>query len=304
MRLAAAMFAAAVGFAPLTASAALAAIPAAVIADPAPDKAHPADMQYAGVPSHGVVINGVIYLAAGAGPHPTLLLLHGLPGLEQNLDLAQAARRAGWNVLTLHYRGAWGSPGTFSFTSSAEDCLAALAWLRDPAVAAKYRIDAGRIAVAGHSMGGYMTAATLAADKKVLGGALFAPGDIGAMGLQVIASGAPDPRAIGAKALNDNGLQGLNTTAEALADDLLAHAKTENFVAVTPALADRPLLLVTADDGFRGFADGLAERTRKLGNRRVTQIHFADDHAFDAHRVALAGALVDWLNQLVPPARP
>lgn len=302
MRLAAAVLALALGAA--SPSAFAAPVPAAVIADPAPNAVHPADMQYAGIPSHGVVINGVIYLAAGAGPHPTLLLLHGLPGLEQNLDLAQAARRAGWNVLTLHYRGAWGSPGTFSFTNSAEDCLAALAWLRDPAVAAKYRIDAGRIAVAGHSMGGYMTAATVAADKHVLGGALFAPGDIGAMGLQVIGSGAPDPRAIGAKALNDNGLQGLNTTAEALADDLLAHAKTQNFVAFTPALADRPLLLVTADDGFRSFADGLAERTRKLGNKRVTQIHFADDHAFDGHRIALAAALVNWLDQLVPPGRP
>lgn len=46
-----------------------------------------------------------MYMAAGAGPHPTVLLLHGLPGNEQNVDLAQSIRRAGWNVLTLHYRG-------------------------------------------------------------------------------------------------------------------------------------------------------------------------------------------------------
>jgi pimeloyl-ACP methyl ester carboxylesterase len=59
------------------------------------------------------MLNAVIYVAAGKGPHPTLLLLHGFPGNEQNLDLAQAARRAGWNVLTLHYRGSWGSPGPF-----------------------------------------------------------------------------------------------------------------------------------------------------------------------------------------------
>ena len=34
-----------------------------------------------------------------------MILFHGLPGNEQNLDLAQAIRRANWNVLTLHYRG-------------------------------------------------------------------------------------------------------------------------------------------------------------------------------------------------------
>jgi pimeloyl-ACP methyl ester carboxylesterase len=62
-------------------------------------------------------MNALFYLAGGPGPHPTIVLLHGFPGNEQNLDLAQSIRRAGWNVLTLHYRGAWGSPG---FTLAAE----------------------------------------------------------------------------------------------------------------------------------------------------------------------------------------
>ena len=57
----------------------------------------------------------------------TVVLLHGLPGNEQNLDLAQAIRRAGWNVLTLHYRGAWGSPGQFSLQHVLEDADAAVA---------------------------------------------------------------------------------------------------------------------------------------------------------------------------------
>jgi predicted alpha/beta-fold hydrolase len=37
-----------------------------------------------------------------------VILFHGLPGNVQNLDLAQAIRRANWNVLTLHYRGSLG----------------------------------------------------------------------------------------------------------------------------------------------------------------------------------------------------
>ena len=91
------------------------------MSDPPQDKAHPAGMTAFALPTHGATINAVLYTAAGAGPHPTVLLLHGLPGNEQNLDLAQAARRAGFVVLTLHYRGAWGSPGAFSFTHAIED---------------------------------------------------------------------------------------------------------------------------------------------------------------------------------------
>ncbi len=52
------------------------------------------------IPSHGVAINGVLYSPAGVGPHPTLVLCHGLPGNEKNLDIAQAVRRAGWNAVT------------------------------------------------------------------------------------------------------------------------------------------------------------------------------------------------------------
>ena len=60
-------------------------------------------------------LNGIVYEAQGAGPHPTVVLLHGFPGNEQNLDLAQAIRRASWNVVFFHYRGAWSSGGLFSF---------------------------------------------------------------------------------------------------------------------------------------------------------------------------------------------
>ena len=86
------------------------AIPAAIYTDPVRDPKHPARMEVLHIPSGGVALNGVAYLAAGAGPHPTLLIMHGLPGNEKNLDLAQAVRRAGWNAVTFSYRGSWGSP--------------------------------------------------------------------------------------------------------------------------------------------------------------------------------------------------
>src|SRR5215217_1400135 len=77
----------------LSAAAALAHVPPADIApaiytDPPHDKAHPPGMEVLHIPSGGVAINGVAYTAAGAGPHPVLVLMHGLPGNEKNLDLA------------------------------------------------------------------------------------------------------------------------------------------------------------------------------------------------------------------------
>ena len=55
--------------------------------------------------SDGHRLIGTLYLARGGTPKPTVLLLHGCPGLQQNADLAVALRDRGWNSLVFHYRG-------------------------------------------------------------------------------------------------------------------------------------------------------------------------------------------------------
>src|SRR4029453_12265496 len=96
-------------------------IPIAITTDPPRDPAHPARKEVIHVPSGGAIINGVVYTASGAGPHPTFVFFHGLPGTERNLDLAQAVRRAGWNAVFVNYRGSWGSGGSFRFAHTLED---------------------------------------------------------------------------------------------------------------------------------------------------------------------------------------
>src|ERR1035438_5201840 len=140
-------------------------VPAAIFTDPPSDAAHPAAMAVLHIPSHGVLINGLVYQPAGAGLHPTLVICHGLPGNEKNLDLAQAVRRAGWNAVTFNYRGSWGSPGSYRFAQNLEDADAVLAYLREPANAAKLGVDTHRIAIAGHSMGGWVVAHTASKDS-------------------------------------------------------------------------------------------------------------------------------------------
>ena len=51
------------------------------------------------IPSHGAMLNALPYVAEGPGPHPVVLLLHGFPGNEKKLDVAQAIRRDGWDVV-------------------------------------------------------------------------------------------------------------------------------------------------------------------------------------------------------------
>jgi pimeloyl-ACP methyl ester carboxylesterase len=269
---------------------ALAATPEAVIADPPRDAAHPAGMAYVRVPSHGALMNGVLYIASGAGPHPTLLLLHGFPGNEQNLDLAQAVRRAGFNVLTLHYRGSWGSPGTFTFTHATEDAAAALAFLRAPETVARFGVDPARLYVAGHSMGGFMAADAAAGDPGVKGVIL-----ISAWNIAGTVEGAAPPVRVAAEMADDTIPLG-GATPEGLIAEISAAPARWDLRLFGPRLAGRPVLLITADDGSLAASHPLAEHLRAAGGKDVTEIHMTTDHPFSDHRIALESAVVAWLQ--------
>ena len=277
----------------LAGGSACAQVPAAVSADPPIDAAHPAAMAVVHIPTHGVEINGVLYTAAGAGPHPTLVLLHGFPGNEQNLDLAQAVRRAGWNVLTLHYRGSWGSPGSFSFHHVWEDAQVALDYVRQPAIAAKYGIDARKVALAGHSMGGMAAAMAGARNPGLAGVALISAADFGVIG----ATTGPDAHAKLVAFMADDMESLAGTSPSALADEAAEHAKDWSLLDDAKGLAAHPLLIVTSNDGLAASNDRL-EAAVKADGGQVTALHLPTDHSYSDQRIALESAVVRWLALL------
>ena len=261
----------------------------AIALDPPHDAAHPARMEVLHIPSGGVAINGVAYLAAGPGPHPTLVIAHGWPGNEKNLDLAQAVRRAGWNAVTFNYRGSWGSPGSFHFAQVPEDAAAVIAYLRTPEVAAKLGIDPARIALAGHSMGGWATAMTAAKDAGLKGAILISAANMGGVGTL--------PRAQLVQLSGDSAETLADTSPEKMADELIAGAAANNFMNAAPGLAKLPLLVLTSDDGLAPGADALAAAVRTAGGQ-VTTAYVATDHSWSDARIALETKVITWLQGL------
>jgi len=263
---------------------------AAIATDPPRDAAHPARMEVLHIPSGGVSINGVAYLASGAGPHPTLVLLHGLPGNEKNLDLAQAVRRAGWNAITLNYRGSWGSPGVFRFANNLEDASAALAYIRSPEQARRLGIDTSRIVLGGHSMGGWVTALIASRDSALAGAILISAADMGGR------AAAPRKDVVALMADNMEALAGV--TAESMADEVIANGDGWRIQRAVDGLARLPLLVLTSDDGLAPVGDAVVKAVRAKGNPRVTAGHEATDHSWSDKRLTLQGAVVSWLQQL------
>ena len=148
-------------------------------AAPALDAEYPPALVEMSFKVEGDRLNGIVYLANDPGPHPAVVLLHGFPGNERNLDLAQDLRREGFNVLFFHYRGAWGSEGEYSLPHVIEDAGAAATYLRENAD--KLRTDPARILLVGHSMGGFAALQAAARDPAIKCAAGLAPAEMGAI---------------------------------------------------------------------------------------------------------------------------
>jgi uncharacterized protein len=272
----------------------------AITADSEPDKTNPAAMQTFQLPSHGALLNAFVYVAAGVGPHPTVILLHGFPGNERNLDLAQSIRRAGWNVLYFNYRGSWGSPGDFSFTHCIEDAQSAIEYLRDDTKAAKLRSDPNTIVLIGHSMGGFVALQTGALDRDIKAVVTISAADLGTNRVPGVPADQRDLFAKGlARGLAAEGMAPLaGVSPEMLASEVLANADKWNFVVLAPKFATRPLLVITSDDGLTAPNDGFVDAAKKSGNREVNTVHIPTDHSYSDHRIALQQTVLDWLARL------
>ncbi|HTV81256.1 MAG TPA: alpha/beta fold hydrolase [Acidobacteriaceae bacterium] len=262
--------------------------PYAIAHDPTPEAQAPTQNIETVIDSHGSRITGMLLLASGIQPHRTVILLHGFPGYEQNMDLAQALRRDGWNVLAMHYRGTWGSQGAFSFTHCMEDVGAMLAYLSDPANTAKFHVDRRRIVVIGHSMGGFLAVAAMAQHRQIAAGV-------------VISEGSPiinGPGFFGKKSDPADYVPLAGTSPAALRREAQAHAAAWSFATLAAKIAPRPILDVTADDGLRASNDALVAALTHAG-ARATSLHMDTDHDFTDHRIALEAAVLAWLDKTV-----
>ena len=268
--------------------------PSAIASDPPQEAAYPARMEVAHIPIGGVKVNGVVLVPAGAGPHPTVILLHGLPGNEKNLDLAQALRRAGFTVLAPNYRGSWGSPGVYRFGQDLEDAKAFLAFVRDPANAKTFGFDPARIILAGHSLGGWATAETLADDAGVLGGVIISAGDMGGIGL----AARQNFKAVEA-AMNDDRESLVDVTGASMATELMTHAEAWSFAALAPRLKDRRLLVLYSNDFVRGHSEGLIAGVKAAGGTKVQSYYVDTDHAWSDRRIALESLVINWAESLL-----
>lgn len=255
------------------------------------DEANPPALVETSFEVAGDRVNGIVYVANGPGPHPTVVLLHGLPGNERNLDVAQDLRREGFNVLFFHYRGAWGSGGDFSVGNVIEDVAGATAYLR--ANAAAVRTDPARILLVGHSLGGFAALQGAARDPAITCVAALTPGDLGAMAAMADA----DPSMAAGFAASVDAMDMLDVDGRTMTADVIANKDAYDLRLLAPRMAGKSVLVVVADKDVvtpPAMVMAVAAAYKATPGVKVSGVELSGDHSFSWSRNELSDTVVDW----------
>jgi pimeloyl-ACP methyl ester carboxylesterase len=238
-------------------------------------------------------------MANGPGPHPTVVLLHGFPGNEKNLDTAQVLRRAGFNVMFFHYRGAWGSEGDYQVLKGYEDALTALEFLREPGNAAKYRIDTGKMSVLGHSLGGYTSLATGRRDKNLVCVGAMSPVN---MGIWAGGVNANDPALQRVVSYADTLFMLHGFSANAMREQMkTVSVKDVDTTLFGPGLRGKSVFMVVGEQDNVTPADSMFNPVvaaySKDSEIKLQHHIISGDHSFSWSRLHLTRLVLAWMQE-------
>jgi uncharacterized protein len=247
-------------------------------------------------------LKATMYVTSGAGPHPTVILLHGFPGGPRLASLAEALQQEGFNVLFLHYRGTWGSEGWFRLDHAVEDAEAALDFVQSASAGARFRVDPSTVALVGHSMGGWIAFNTAVRRPDAECIALLGVANVGEIGRQAgIDSGFRQgwTRSIERATTGDGAPIRTEWPADAIVADLIDNAERYDLTRLADRLNSRTVLLVGADQDvvapMARHHTAVLDALRAGGTGNPAEVVLVSDHDFRETQ-PLASAVADWLR--------
>lgn len=242
-------------------------------------------------------MSGFIYMAEGKELKPTVLLLHGYPGNEKNLDVAQALRSYGWNVVFFHYRGAWGSEGEFSFRNAEQDVQVVLQYLSHKDNSEKLRIDRNFISTVGHSMGGHMAISGILDNQLVKCSVAWDGANLGANGVGFV----NDPNTtIPWKDYGDTLFMLNGWSGDKAQKETQKYAEELDLVKRAKNINERAVLLIGANTNvipMELHIKPLLAALKATKNSRIFYKLIEDDHSFNSSRKELINTTAKFLNR-------
>jgi uncharacterized protein len=252
--------------------------------------------------SEGYKISGQFFLADGKGPFPTVILLHGIPGGEGDLfGLGQHLNKVGVNAFTFNYRGTWKSEGVYVPSTSIEDVISAIKYIKSPDMVTRFLIDTTKLSIIGYSYGGGMALLGAALENGITNVVSMAGGD-----LKVVADfieKSQEYRLMHRQFLDEcmedsNAVRGLG--GEASHEWLLKNRDKFDLLKYAEALSQKRVLLL---GGWKDFAIPVEDHIlplfraiQKFSPERLQIKVYDCDHSFEGVRDQLTTDIISWIK--------
>ncbi len=232
-----------------------------------------------------------IFRPAGGDNCPLVILFHGLPGNETNLDIAYALREEGYAVLTPNYNGCWGSRGSYRLQNIPENVDTILKHVFSVPFLKTWGIDPERVGAVGHSIGGWASLITPKIDKRIKAIAALAP----VIDFDRIRISARDLAPEFIIPLKD-------ITVEQLIEGWTWAGKEWSPFDTIKKMGDQSLMLVAATEDEILFPESCLELYNqvKAAGRDAEFWVLHTDHSFVSERKKLRNLVVDYMLRKLP----
>ncbi len=238
------------------------------------------------------------------GTIPTILLLPGLPGNEEDvLGLGEELSQHGLNIMMFNYRGTYQSEGEYSLKNTQIDIQAAFNFLRKEETVTEYQIDTDKLVLGGYSFGGGMGLNFGSNHPEIKH--IFS---IGGTNHGKFADEYKKNEAY--SKIIDMFFEELKypngpikfSGKSAIRTELLPNSSRYDLLKKTAKLSNRDLLLISGwDDSDIVLEKHILPFYRALkreGSERVSIHAFQDDHTFELNRMELAQTILKWIETI------
>jgi cephalosporin-C deacetylase-like acetyl esterase len=254
----------------------------------------------------GTVVRGTIHVAAGAGPHRTIVRLQGFPGSDDT-SFEKFAQAHGMNGVSIHFRGQVSSDGIYRISGTADDATAAVAFLRSSDARDLYRIDPARISLLGSSAGTWATLKATAADSTLRCVAAIVPFNWAVAGVAARTDAVRRQRYESTMARFSSNAQGpvrLDTTFVSV---LLRDAELFDLQEAASGLRGRHVYLVGAANDQTAPLDThfypLSAALRAMPGTELRDTVVNDSHNLPDTYMEVFAGIVRWVNENCDAAR-
>lgn len=228
-------------------------------------------------------ISGYALIAKGNEFKETVILLHGLPGNERNLDLAEMIRQSGKNAIYFNYRGSWGSQGKFLYSNCLEDISNVIDYLSNDIVSKKLRIKKSSFSLIGHSLGGGIAILQGIKDdrvKKIVALSSFNAGE------ELKSNNSVDELGDFQEYLNQQFM--LNIDSKKFLSEILNHKQEWNLKSINSLKINKPFIFIDENNRNEHWV-------KSIKNNQYLIID--SDHSFSDKRNELGAKIINWLNK-------